>query len=65
VKKTGSGPAKKKAKASPGLDPLQTGMPSLDSVTGVEEFKKGKKVLRVIHTTEADAYDPVAPKRKK
>jgi len=42
-------------------------MPALDSITGVEEFKKGKKVLRIIHTNEMDAYDqaPAKAQRKR
>jgi hypothetical protein len=48
------------------LDPLAVGMPALDSITGVEEFKKGKNVLRTIHTDEVDAYERelAQPKRK-
>ena len=33
------------------------GMPALDSVTGVTELRKGKKVFHVIHTDEVDAYE--------
>ena len=42
-------------------------MPAMDSITGVESFKKGKGVLSVIHTSEVDAYEPTPakPKRKK
>lgn len=52
----------KNAPASPPLDPLGTGMPALDSITGVEEFRKGKKVFRVIHTNEVDAYEQAPSK---
>jgi hypothetical protein len=55
-KKTG-GRRPKKATASPLLDPLQTGMPALDSITGVTESRKGKKVFRVIHTSEVEKYE--------
>ena len=53
--------------ASPPLDPLRTGMPALDSITGVEGFTKGKKVFRIIHTNEVDEYEraPSKAKRKK
>ena len=37
-------------------------MPALDSITGVEEFRKGKKVFRVIHTNEVDAYEQAPSK---
>ena len=47
----------KNAPASPPLDPLRTGMPALDSITGVEECRKGKKVFSIIHTNEVDAYE--------
>jgi hypothetical protein len=42
-------------------------MPALDSITGVDEFGKGKKVFRIIHTNEVDAYEqaPSKAKRKK
>ncbi len=39
------------------LNPLRTGMPAPDSITGVDEYRKGKKILRIIHTTERDEYD--------
>ena len=57
----------KTATANPPLDPLQTGMPAQDSITGVEEFRKGKKVFRIIHTNEVDDYEraPSEAKRKK
>ena len=53
--------------ANPRLDPLAVGMPAQDSITGAEEFRKGKKVLRTIHTNEVDAYErePSKAKRKK
>lgn len=47
------------------LDPLRAGMPAMDSITGVESFKKGKRVLNVIHTNEVDAYDPMPAKAKR
>ena len=42
---------------SPPLNPLRAGMPSLDSITGVDEAQKGKKVYRIIHTNEVDEYE--------
>ena len=59
--------AKKSPSAKPTLDPFRTGMPALDSITGVEEFKKGKQVYRIIHTNERDEYEPQpqAAKHKK
>jgi hypothetical protein len=48
------------------LDPLRTGMPALDSITGVKEFRKGEKVYRLIQTNEVDEYEqPPKPKPKK
>jgi hypothetical protein len=56
----------KKATASPPLDPTRTGMPALDSITGVEVFGKGKKVFQIIHTDEVDEYEqPGAKVRRK
>ena len=50
----------------PPLNQLETGMPALDSITDVKEFKIGKKVYRIIETNETDAYDkPLTPKRKR
>ena len=46
------------------LDQLQTGMPALDSITGVETVRKGKKVLQIIHTNEVDAYESAPPKKQ-
>ena len=65
-KKTGPHRVSKKM-VSPPLDPLRAGMPAQDSITGVDQYKSGKKVLRIIHTTECDAYDEVPSKgtRKK
>ena len=65
-KKTTARPLKT-ATAKPPLDPLRTGMPAQDSITGVEEFRKGKKVFRIIHTNEVDEYEraPSEAKRKK
>ena len=53
--------------ANPPLDPLRAGMPALDSITGVEEFRNGKKALRIIHTSEVDTYEqtPSTAKPKK
>jgi hypothetical protein len=58
---------KPKKKPSPPLDLLRAGMPMRDSITGVDEVKTGKRVLRVIHTNEMDEYDqtPPKPQRKK
>ncbi len=66
-KKTASARRSKNETTSPPLDPLRAGMPAMDSITGVEEFKKGKKVFRIIHTNEVDEYDqaPSKAKRKK
>jgi len=56
----------KKKPVIPPLDQMETGMPALDSITGVDEFKKGKKIFRIIHTNEVDEYDrPSKAKRKK
>jgi len=54
----------KRKSVIPPLDPLGTGMPALDSIIGVEEFKKGNKILRIIHTNEIDEYDQVPAKTK-
>jgi hypothetical protein len=52
--------------ATASLDPLRTGMPALDSITGVKEFRKGKKVYRIIKTDEVDEYEtPPKSGRKK
>jgi hypothetical protein len=64
-KKTAGARRLKKATTSPPLDPLRAGMPALDSIIGVEEFKKGKKVFRIIHTKEMDEYDKAPPKAKR
>lgn len=61
-KKTTGTRRPKKTKASPPLDPLRAGMPALDSITSIEEFRKGKKVLRIIHTNEVDDYERPASK---
>ena len=39
-------------------------MPALDSITGVDEFRKGKKAFRIIHTKEVDEYDRAPSKGK-
>lgn len=62
-KKT-AGPARKASVTLP-VDPQRTGMPALDSITGVEEFRKGKKVFRIIHTKELDEYEQVPSKAKR
>lgn len=65
-KKTSRTPARKKAPDIPPLNPLRAGMPALDSITGVEEFRKGKQVYRIIHTNEVDEYEePPPPARRK
>jgi hypothetical protein len=64
-KKTAGTRGPKKTKASPPLDPLRAGMPALDSITGIEEFRKGKKVLRIIHTNEIDEYEQQPSKARR
>ena len=39
------------------LDPLRTGMPAMDSITGIETVGRGKKAFRIIHTSEVDQYE--------
>jgi hypothetical protein len=57
---------KSPAQINPPLNPLETGMPALDSITDVKEFKIGRKVYRILETNETDAYDkPLTPKRKR
>jgi len=51
---------KKKKPAT--LDQLYPGMPAADSITGVEEAKRGKRVFQIIHTNEVDQYEQVASK---
>jgi hypothetical protein len=53
---------KKKKAAKPIINPLRAGLPAKDSITGVDQYGSGKNALRVIHTTERDAYDKV-PRR--
>ncbi len=55
----------RKATASPPLDPLRAGMPALDSITGMDEFKSGKNVFRIIHTKEVDGYEKAPPTSKR
>lgn len=62
-KKTKARGSKRKSVIPP-LDTLGTGMPALDSIIGVDEFKKGNKILRIIHTNEMDEYERVPPKTK-
>ena len=65
-KKKARATKKSDAQVSPPLNPLRTGMPALDSIKNVKEFKIGKKVYRIIETNETDAYDkPLTPKRKR
>jgi len=61
-KRKARGPKKKAA--IPPLDQLETGMPALDSIIGVDEFKKGKKTLRIIHTNEVDEYERAPSKTR-
>ena len=61
-KRTRSAPVKKRTKLP--LDPLRTGMPALDSITGVDELRTGKQVYRVIHTNAVDEYELKASKPK-
>jgi hypothetical protein len=53
--------SKKKSTITPPLNPTRAGMPAQDSITGVEQFGTGTKALRIIHTKERDAYDPIPP----
>lgn len=55
-----------KASARPPLDPLRTGMPALDSITGIEVFGKGSKnTFQIIHTNEVDGYEKPRAKTKR
>jgi hypothetical protein len=66
TKKTRKPTAQKKTSDIPPLNPLRAGMPALDSITGVEEFRKGKQVYRIIHTNEVDEYEEAkTPTRRK
>jgi hypothetical protein len=49
------------------MDPLRTGMPAMDAITGVDMVGKGKKAFRIIHTNEIDQYErpPLKAKRKR
>ena len=60
-KKTASTKGTKKKKPAT-LDQLQPGMPAADSITSVEEARRGKRVFQIIHTTEVDQYEQAAPK---
>ena len=64
LKKKSGARRPKDVTASPPLDPLRAGMPALDSITGVDEFRRGKKVFRIIHTKEVDEYEQVPSKAK-
>jgi hypothetical protein len=39
-------------------------MPAQDSIVGVKELRKGKKVYRLIVTNEVDEYEQVPTKAK-
>jgi hypothetical protein len=65
-KKKSRGEVSEKIRASRHLNPLRTGMPALDSIVDVKEFKKGKKVYRLIQTNEVDEYErPVSKTKRK
>lgn len=64
-KKKSSTTSVKSSGASQPLNPLRTGMPAQDSITGVDEFRKGKQVYRIIHTNEVDEYEQAPPKAKR
>ena len=67
-KKAGASRRKKRedVSVSTPLDPLRAGMPALDSITGVKEYKAGGKVYRIIQTDEVDEYEkPAQPNRKR
>ena len=64
-KKNSAPPAPKDAPLSPPLDPLRTGMPAMDSIIGVKEIRKGKKVYRLIDTNEMDEYERKPPQAKR
>ena len=66
-KKTTSPSPAKDPRTSLPLDPLRTGMPALDSITGVKEFRQANKVYRLIQTNEVDEYErlPSKTRRKK
>ena len=68
VKAKTAGAKRTKKKKPAALDQLQPGMPALDSITGVEEVKRGKRVFQIIHTSEVDQYElpvPAAPPKKR
>lgn len=61
--KTKAAGSKRTGKKKPApLDQLQPGMPAPDSITGVEEVKRGKRTFQIIHTSEMDQYEQVALK---
>ena len=65
-KKRTDTPPPNDAALSPPLNPLRTGMPAQDSITGVKQIRRGGKVYRIIKTNETDSYDdPVQPKGKR
>ena len=47
------------------IDALRTGMPALDSITGIQQVGKGKNARRIIHTNEIDEYEKRVPKPKR
>lgn len=48
------------------LNPMRAGMPAIDSITEVKEVGRGKRVYRIIKTTEVDEYElPPASARKR
>lgn len=66
-KKTNTVRESKKLVVDARLDPLRSGMPALDSITGVDVYRKRKKLLHIIHTNEVDAYErgPLKAKGKR
>jgi hypothetical protein len=67
-KKKGAAPTTappKDAPLNPPLNPLRAGMPAMDSIIGVKEIRKGKKLYRIIETNEVDEYERTPPKGKR
>ena len=65
-KKRTSTPPPNGAPLSPPLNPLRTGMPAQDSITGIKQVRRGGKVYRIIKTNEMDSYDePVQSKGRR
>jgi len=46
-----------KTDAAAPIDPLRTGMPAMDAITGIDTVGRGKKAFRIIHTSEVDQYE--------